>query len=307
MARTIACPRRGIPSGATTGDRAGGWVRARGGQGAAARGRSHMIFQINVFAWIPLPEVPNPIAALPGGTAMWGPGACGPHFGGDNFVRPAATAGGWTGTFRAKQTYAFRANAFGDPPMVTLNSGVVAGLTTVLTAPRASGGTVCHSLTATVKTSSASVKWSSGDDWYEAKLHGEAQDPVPAAVAGRVGGSAAGTAASALTPNLEWKLTMRFQRGSSIGLLTRAAYATHSALSLDVAATHFPAPTGFGGSGNLVHGTILVRRFPSYIVYTTIDAGSGPVCIPHYFAEASGRHLATIAIGQTDLLRKLAW
>jgi len=266
-----------------------------------------MLFQINVFAWIPLAEVPNPLAALPGGTATWGPGACGPHFGGDNFVKPAATASAWTGTFRAKQAFAFRVAAFGDAPMVTLNPGVTPGLTTVLTAPRAAGGTVCHSLTATVKTSTASVKWSSSDDWYEAKLHGEAQDPVPAAVAAKIGGGAGGAAASALTPNLEWNIKMRFQRGSSIGLLTSAAYATHSALSLDVAASRFPTPTRFGGGGNLVHGTILVRRFPSYVVYTTVDSGSGPVCIPHYFAEASGRNLATIAIGQTDNLRQLSW
>ena len=267
-----------------------------------------MLFQVNVFAWIPLAEVPNPLASLPGGTATWGPGACGPHFGGDNFVKPAATASGWTGTFRAKQAFAFRVNSFGDSPMTTLNTGCLPGITTVLTAPRAAGGTVCHSLTATVKTSSAAVKWSGGDDWYEVKMHGEAQDPVPAAVAAKVGGTAGATAASALTPNLEWNLTMRFQRGSSLGLLTRAAYATHSALSMDVAASRFPTPTSFGGSSNLVHGTVLVRRFPSYVVYTTIDGGTGtPVCIPHYFADASGRNLATIAIGQTDLLRQLSW
>src|SRR5262245_36376309 len=132
-------------------------THARGAKGAAARGRSAMQFQVNVFAWIPLPEVPNPLASLPGGTATWGPGACGPYFGGDNFGQPAATASSWAGTFRARQAFGFRVGSFGDSPTVTLNSGVLPGTTTVLTAPRKAGGTVCHSLTATVKTSSASV------------------------------------------------------------------------------------------------------------------------------------------------------
>jgi hypothetical protein len=51
-----------------------------------------------------------------------------------------------------------------------------------------------------------------GDDWYEVKMHGAAQDPVPAAVGGLVGGSPGAAAASALTPNLEWDLKIRFQR-----------------------------------------------------------------------------------------------
>lgn len=267
-----------------------------------------MKFRLDVFAWIPQAEVPNPLSSLPGGTSRWGPGACGPHFGGDNFVKPPATHTAWTGTFRAKQSFGFDVAAFGDPPGLSVNTGVLPGLTTVLTAPRASGGTVCHSLRATVKTSTASVNWVAGDDWYEVRMRGAAQDPVPAAVGGLVGGSPGAAAASALTPNLEWDLKIRFQRGSSIGLLARAAYSTHAALNLDVSAARFPTPANYGATGNIVHGTIMVRRFPSYVVYATIDGGGGaPVTIPHYFADASGRNLLEIGVGQTDPLRQLAF
>ena len=52
----------------------------------------------------------------------------------------------------------------------------------------------------------------------------------------------------------------------------------------------------------------MVRRFPSYIVYVSVDAGSGrTVTILHYFAEASGRNLGEIVIGQTDTLRQLTF
>lgn len=266
-----------------------------------------MQFRMDVFAWIPQAEVPNPIHALPGGTARWGPGACGPHFGGDNFVTPPATYSGWARTFRAKQSLGFQVSTFGDPPSVTINTGVRPGTTTVLTAPRAAGGTICHSITATVKTSTASVAWQASDGWYEAKMHGEAQDPVPAAVAGGVAGAPGAAVASAFTPNLEWDLNIRFQRGTSIPFLTKARYTVSAGLNLDVSGSRFPTPAHFGGTANLVHGTITVRRFPSYVLYVTIDSGSGATTIPYYFADASGRNLATIAIGQTDPLRQLTW
>jgi hypothetical protein len=266
-----------------------------------------MDFRVDVFAWIPMPDVPNPLFSLPGGAGRWGPGACGSRFGGDNFVKPPAAASAWRGTFRAKQSFAFSAASFGATPAVTLNTGVTPGTTTVLTNTRAAGGTICHSMTATVKTSSASVSWVGGNNWYEAKLKGAAQDPVPAAVAAGVAGGAAGTAASALTPNLEWDLALRFQSGSSLGLATRARYAVSSGLSMDVSATSFPTPTSFGSGGNLFHGLATVRQFPSYAVYVTVGTGAAATTIPVYYADASSRNLLQIAIGQTDVIRQLAF
>jgi hypothetical protein len=265
-----------------------------------------MDFQIDVFAWIPQPDVPNPLHSLPGGTGRWGPGACGPCFGGDNFVKPAATAASFSGTYRAKQSFGFRVGSLGGAPTTTVNTGTIPGTTTVLTGTRAAGGRVCHSLTATVKASSASVAWVPSESWYEVGMRGAAQDPIPAAMAAGVAGPRAGAVASAATPNLEWDLVLRFQRGSALGLATRARYSISSGLKIDVSATHFPTPASFGSGGNLFHGLATVRRFPSYVVYVTISTGTSTT-IPVFFAEASGRNLAEIAIGQTDPFRHLAF
>ncbi len=267
-----------------------------------------MEFAIEIFSWIPQPDVPNPIYSLPGGVGTWGPGACGPRFGGDDMIRPPATNWLWTSTRRASQSFAFKAASFGAPPHITFNAGVFPGTTTVLTAPRAAGGTICHSVRATVKSSAASVSWVASDGWYEVKLKGSAQDPVPAAVASGIAGPAAGAAASAATPVLAWDLLLRFQSGTSLGLLTRARYAAHSAVPMDVSATRFPAPANFGGTSNLFHGLCTVRRFPSYVVYVGIKNGTAPaVTIPVYFADASGRNLAEIVVGWTDPFRQLTF
>lgn len=266
-----------------------------------------MEFRIDVFAWIPQPDVPNPLFGLPGGSGSWGPGACGPRFGGDDFIKPPASHGAWSRTFRAKQAFAFRAASFGAAPSVTLNPGVTPGLTTVLTSTRAAGGTMCHSLAATVKTSSASVSWVASDKWYEARLKGAVQDPVPAAVATGVAGGTAGAVASGLTPNLEWDLTLRFQFGGTVGLATRARYQISSGLNMDVSATSFPTPTSFGAGGNLFHGLATVRRFPSYVVYVTIGGIAASTTIPVYFANAISRSLGEIVISQTDPVRQLAF
>jgi hypothetical protein len=98
------------------------------------------------------------------------------------------------------------------------------------------------------------------------------------------------------------------QSGTVIPLLTRGRYALSSALDMDVSASAFRTRTNFSGTTNLVHGTIMVRRFPSYVLYGTADIGSGlRTTIPNYFANASTRNLIEIAIGQTDLLRQLRW
>lgn len=265
-------------------------------------------FRLDVYSWIPQPEVPNPIHGLPGGASRWGPGACGPFFGGDDFVNPPVSSAAWSNTYRAMQTFEFQATSFGSNPLITMNRGVKPGLTTVLTGKRGNGGTVCHSLTATVKTSTASVTWNASGKFYEARLHGAAQDPVPAAVAGLLAGGKAAAVGSALTPNLEWELAVCFQSGTTIPMLIRARYAISKAMSIDEVSSTFPSPTSFGGTSNLVHGLMTVRRFPSYMAYASIDPGTGvSTTVPLYFANANGRSLLEIGIGQTDVLRQLTW
>jgi hypothetical protein len=264
-------------------------------------------FAIDVFAWIPQPDVPNPIHSLPGGTARWGPGACGPRFGGDNLARPPWTPLAWTAlTYRAKQTLGFQVPSFGSAPAVTINTGVIPGTTTVLTAPRSAGGTVCHSLRALVRHSSASVTWVASDHWYRVRMHGEAEDPVPSAVGSRVAGGLGAGAAIAVTPNLGWDLDLRLQTGSTLPLATRARYAASSGLSMDEAAVSFPG-VGFPGASNLAHGLITLRRFPSYIMYLTVSDSGRLTTVPHYFANANARSLAEIVVGQADVLRPLPW
>jgi len=267
-----------------------------------------MEIRLDMFAWIPQPEVPNPVYSLPGGTTRWGPGACGPHFGGDNFITPPATAAAYAGTYRAKQSFGFRFGVIGDPPAVTLNTGAQPGTTTVLTAPRAAGGVMCHSTTATILSQAASVTWDQSNAWYEVRLCCQAQDPVPTQSAGGLPlvGSPGSVVASMATPNLEWDLTLRLQRGTTIGLTTRASYAWCSGFSLDISPRVFPTPANFGGTTNLVHGTMKVRRFPSYVLYVTIG-GAGGVCIPLFFADASTRNMMEITVAATEALRQLTW
>lgn len=260
-------------------------------------------FRLDIYAWIPQPDLPNPVFALPG---KWGPGACGPRFGGDFLVTPPRQYS-WSKTYRAMQTFAFQANDLGAPPVVTLNAGVKPGLTTVLTAPRAAGGRVCYSQVPTITASQAAASWNATDGYYEVQMHGAAHDPVPATAASQVLGRFGGTAGSALTPDLEWNLTIRFQRGLTIPLLLRARYAFSGAMSLDVSANTFPGGR-FNGSENSIHGIIMVRRFPSYVVYATVDSGrSVPITIPIYFADANKRSLAEIVVGQHDPIRQLTW
>jgi hypothetical protein len=260
-------------------------------------------FEVHVFAWIPQPDVPNPLYGLPGGTARWGLGASGPRFGGDDFTIPAAKPAGWgSSSYRAKQSLAFTVPSFGMPPLIRANAGVVPGLTTVLTAPRRNGGRVCYSLTPTVTKSSGKVTYDASSNWYEATLHGAAHDPVPAAAAGHAFGGVAARAGHALTPDLEWNACIRFQLGTSIPFMTRSRYAVSSALNLDVSASKCPG-TPIPSSGNLIHGLCTVRRFPSYVVYATVNGFSQPI----YFADASGRSLGEIVIGQTDPMRQVGW
>lgn len=266
-------------------------------------------FCTDVFSWIPQPEVSNPLYDLPGGVARWGPGISGPFFGGDNFFVPPAKPTDWPPrTYRAMQSFEFQVRSFGDAADITSNLGVRPGTTTVLTAKRSAGGRVCYSMTATVKASRGGVEWSKADGWYEIRLKGAAQDPVPTAVAGKVLGHYGRATVSALTPDLEWDLKIRFQEGRSIAAATRLRYEMSSAFNLDSSGRIFPTLTNLGGSSNLVHGMIMVRRFPSYVVYVSIDRGSGsPATAPIYFADAHDRALGRIVYGGTDVLRQLTW
>src|SRR5262245_39296307 len=199
---------------------------------------STMAFRIDVFAWIPQPDVDNPMygkaapppppsvpppypvpnpvpgfgfsPAPPPTNPLTHPGACGPRFGGDNFQRPPADPSAWKDTFRAKQSFKFRVGAFGDQPMIVLNTGVVPGTTTVLTDTRENNGSICYSLTAIVKTSVASVTWLALVNQYRVVLKAEVQDPVPSTMVSDLLGGLLGGLASALTPNLEWDLDLRF-------------------------------------------------------------------------------------------------
>jgi hypothetical protein len=271
-----------------------------------------MQFEIDVFAWIPQPEVPNPIASLPGGTGRWGPGACGPHFGGDNFVVPAATAAGWTGsaasTFRARQNVTFRAEPWGTLAGFR-TSGVIPGTTTVLTATRAAGGRVCHSLTAKVLHSSATATFVAGSAWYEVKMRGKAQDPVPAAVGGHFAAGVGESAGSTLTPALAWDLTLRLSSGSTVGFWTEQLYKADAPISIDESAScPGVSPTLGGGTASLLHGVITVRRYPSYVVFVSLTTPAGAKSSQIvFFSNAVNRSLLEIIVPWDSQLRRVTF
>lgn len=122
--------------------------------------------------------------------------------------------------------------------------------------------------------------------------------------AGGSAGSSTGTAvATAMTPSLEWDLVLRIQRGTDVGLSTRMRYAADCPLpTLDTVPTGTARTIGTG-SGNLMHGTIEVRRFPSYVVYVTMDSASEIL----FFADASKRNLLEIAVPSDSQLRRITW
>jgi hypothetical protein len=262
--------------------------------------------RIDIYSWISQPDVPNPIADLPGGVARWGRGACGPRFGGDNFVTPPANYL-WKDTYRAKQSFAFRVSDWGMPATVIYNPGVAPGLTTVLTAPRSAGGKVCHELTPTITKSFANVSWQKADGWYQVRLRGAAHDPVPAEALAKLVGSTGTSIGNALTPDLEWDLDLRIQASATLPLGTRARYAISSPLSLDASSQVFPRART-SGAANLLHGLITVRRYPSYVVYASTGLGAYPIkTVPIYFANADKRNIAEIIVGQTDVIPQLVW
>ena len=268
-----------------------------------------LTFRVDVFAWIPQADVPNPIHALPGGVSRWGAGACGPRFGGDGFVVPPTTYAGWsTFSYRARQTLSFKIASFGGRPDIVVDTGVVPGLTTVLTSSRSSGGRVCTSLTPKVTKSQSSVEWAATDEWYEMRLQGAAHDPIPEAALGFFSGSLGSTVGSALTPDLSWDLTIRIQQTAQLkSRLTKLRYGVADLMNLDVSET-LPSPKNFGATSNLIHGVASVRRFPSYIVYVTVSGeGRALISLPVYFADASGRGLGEIVLGQSDAIRQLSW
>jgi hypothetical protein len=268
-----------------------------------------LTFRADVFSWIPQPDVWNPIY-VPSGGALLGPGACGPRFGGDNFVTPPSSYAGWNGlTYRAKQTLAFKVSEFGDKDVVTIdNTRVVPGLTTVLTAPRSAGGKVCTSLTPTVTKSTADATWSDSDQWYELRMEGAAHDPIPAQALKHAAGSAGFAVGSAVTPDLEWNITLRIQMEREIkSSLTRLHYGIVGLSNFDESGT-LSTPQNFGGSANLIHGFVTVRQFPSYVIYVTVGGNSRrSTSIPVYFSDASKRNLFLILLSQVDIIRQITW
>ena len=272
-----------------------------------------MLIEVDMFAWIPHPEVVNPIASLPGGVGLWGSGACGPYFGGDDFILPASAPLGPSGmvsrTFRARQQSRFYMVPWGTVSGFS-TTGVIPGTTTVLTNTRAASGRVCYSIRATVLRSAASVRFIPSESWYEIIMRGKAQDPVPAATGGRVAGTAGATTASALTPALSWDLTLRFSSGSSLGFWTRAGYSVEAPFSIDESSTLAGSISSLGGgTGNLIHGLITVRRYPSYVVYVSMTTPSGSRFTQViFFANGISRSpLAEITIPQDSTLRQITF
>jgi len=267
-----------------------------------------LTFRTDVYSWIPQADIVNPIALLPGGVARWGAGACGPRFGGDGFTQPASSYSGWKGkTFRATQSLAFNITSFGAKPNVSVDSGVTPGLTTVLTGPRSAGGRVCTSLTPTITKSTSDVSWSASDRWYEMRMHGSAHDPIPEAALKFFAGDVGLRAGGLMTPDLEWRLVIRVQEGTTQSLLTRLRYGVASTLSLDTS-QRIPAPQNFGGTSNLIHGLVYVRKFPSYVVYMSITGETiSPISLPVYFSDATERHWTAILLGQEDPIRQVSW
>lgn len=265
-------------------------------------------FRADVYSWISQQDVPNPIAALPGGVARWGSGACGPRFGGDGFIQPPISHEGWKAkTFRAMQTLAFSVSSFGERPSTLIDTGVIPGLTTVLTKPRSEGGRLCTSLTLVVTTSESDVSWDSSEQWYEMRLHGSAHDPIPEAALKYFAGKGGEKLGRLFTPDLEWRLAIRIQKGTVQSRLTRLRYGIADLINLDTS-DRIAAPQNLGGTENLVHGLAYVRRFPSYVVYLSASGDDkAPRSLPIYFSDASERSLAEIVVGQQDAIRQITW
>ena len=266
-------------------------------------------FRVDLYAWIPDPDVPNPIYSvrtLPG----IGPGACGPRFGGDNMILPPRSFAGWANlTYRAMQTVEFMFGKFGGPATITLDTGVQPGITTVLTDTRARGGKQCHAMRAAVASSpAATVTWSPDDKWYELVLSGGAQDPVPADVARRIAGGAAGSAIAAILPGVSWNVFLRFQQGTIIPASTKLRYALNGAVSFDRSDRVITGNMSLTGIDNLVHGMITVTQFPSYVLYLTAFHQNGrPSTRCIYFADGSSMGLGMIVLPQSDVVRQTTW
>jgi hypothetical protein len=268
--------------------------------------------RIDIYAWIPLPDVPNPLFLAGKLNARLaealGPGASGPRFGGDDFQYPPKSQAGWAGgpTYRAMQTVEFAFDTFGAAPVIVTDAGVQTGLTTVLNRERRAGGTVIHSLKASVMRSPpATVSWSADNGWYELAFAGAAQDPVPADVARQLGGAMSGQIASLLVPNLSWDICLRIQKTDQIPALAKARYVLSSSLSMD-SSNQLQTSGRSDPYNGFVHGLVGVTQFPSYVMYITYS-GDGGVSSEQigYFSDASSRMgaLGRILIAQTDVLK----
>ena len=271
-----------------------------------------MKFEVDVFAWIPGAEVPNPIGSLPGGVDRWGRGACGKFFGGDNFEAPPSTPKIWAGvagkTFRARQNVTFQAIPWGKVSDSS-TTGVIPGVTTVLTDTRSQNGKVCYSKEATVLHSSSAVIYDEDSKWYEVTMRGKVQDPIPAGVGKHIAGPVAGGTASFLTPALEWNLILRLSAGSELGFWTTQRYKADAPSGLDESSKLSPSSkTLGGGTDRLLHGIITTRRFPSYAVFASLTTKKGIHSTERiFFANASSRNLVEIAVPWDSQLRSITF
>ena len=283
-------------------------------------------FQVDLVGWIPNSEVANPLSLLPGFvTALLPAGMADPFFGGDNLSlpepRPAAMRPPHH-TFRATQTLAFDIPSWGAAPVVSMNA-TAPGTTTCLNRPRSAGGTVTFSLTAKLLRSSASVAFSTSDDWYEVLLSGVVLDPVPAAAAAALTAKLPGLPlavravvmsivsdlATKATPSLTWDVGLRIQKGPALAPLVSAGYLPYAGAELSGS---LPGASGVLAPGtHLIHGKVHFSLWPSAIIYLTYTPpAASPSLQPIFFSSGMSvpkPETAFILVPKLCKLRQVTW
>jgi hypothetical protein len=132
---------------------------------------------------------------------------------------------------------------------------------------------------ARVLASSATVTFSSSDNWYEVNLSGMIIDPIPAAAASALISKistvpvavrllvllTANTLATKATPSLTWDTTIRIQRGASLSTLTAASYALFT--GPEGSGSLAGATSALAPGTDLIHGKIHFDMWPSTVIY----------------------------------------
>lgn len=283
-------------------------------------------FQVDLIGWIPQPEVDNPLSLLPAFVkSHLPPGMADPFFGGDDFATPGITPAMVrppSHTFRASQHLEFEISAWGAAPTVGFST-TVPGTTTCLDKRRAAGGTVTFSLTATLVRSSADVRFSPGDDWYEVILSGVVLDPVPAAAAAALTSKIStlpvalrGTLTKIVadlvtkaTPSLSWDATLRIQLGAKLSWVVAANYALF--VGSESSGTLPGAKSALAPGANLIHGKIGFELWPSAVIFVTFTPpGGSPAIQPIFFSSGVGvprPEPAFIEVPKLCRLRQITW